>query len=64
MHSVTVRDNTFLQGATPVRHFAAESYAGATTVVDVTPQAKGSFVVQCDVHDHHDAGMMAILAVS
>jgi hephaestin len=63
MHSVTIRDNTLLYGATPVRQFAADSYAGATNVVDVTPQAKGSFVVQCDVHDHHDAGMLATLAV-
>jgi len=65
MHSVTVRDNTQLSGKLSVstRTFASDIYAGSSRSVDVFVDRVGTFLVQCDVHDHHDAGMIATLRV-
>jgi hephaestin len=66
MHTIAIRDHTVLRGPSSAaqRLFAVDSYAGSTKVVDFLPNKVGNFVIQCDVHDHHDAGMVGIVTIT
>lgn len=65
MHAISIQDNSLLSARTDLytRTFAADVYAGSTRIVDVVVSRPGIFQVLCDVHDHHDAGMIARIRV-